>query len=214
MKKRLYLLLLTSLLLVSCGNNSSSTSDEKNQDLPLLLEYSFDNVANNSTIETVSNKSYKIDYVFSSDNQDIIFKEASDVLLRDGVKGNALYMDGFSNKIKNDDFDDLNKIFTISSWIAPRGFENLSNYDDASLAKGLPRLTSILNKGDVESGEGFLFGYGRLGLWGIELALHSQESDEDVVVGETRLKSSKLKRKKETILIKMDKMDKIPPKAV
>ncbi len=183
MKKRLYSLLLTSLLLVSCGNNSSSTSNENNQDLPLLLEYNFDNVTNNSTIETVSNKSYKIDYVFSSDNQDKIFKEASDVLLRDGVKGDALYMDGFSSKIKNDDFDDLNKTFTISSWIAPRGFENLSNYDDASLAKGLPRLTSILNKGDVESGEGFLFGYGRLGLWGIELALHSEESDEDVVVG-------------------------------
>lgn len=188
MKKSLFLLLLTPLLLASCGGNSSSNSSTStSEDIPvdsrLLLEYKFEDVSDNKTLETVSNNSYKIDYVFSSDNQDKIFKKASNVLSRKGVKDNALYMDGFSTSISNKDFTDLEDTFTISSWIAPRGFENLSNYDDASLAKGLPRLTSILNKGDLESGEGFLFGYGRLGLWGIELALHNEESDEDVVVG-------------------------------
>lgn len=183
MKKTLFSLLFTSLLLVSCGDTSTTSEEQKNQDLPLFLEYTFDDIEDNKTVETVSNSSYKIDYVFSSDNQDKIFKPSNDVLTRKGVRNDALYMDGFSTKITNRDFDELDDTFTLSSWIAPRGFENLANYDDNSLAKGLPRLTSILNKGDVESGEGFVFGYGRLGLWGIELALHNNESDEDVVVG-------------------------------
>ena len=183
MKKTLLSLLFTSLLLISCGDTSTTSEEQKNQDLPLFLEYTFDDIKDNKTVETVSNSSYKIDYVFSSDNQDKIFKPSNEVLTRKGVRNDALYMDGFSTKITNRDFDELDDTFTISGWIAPRGFENLTNYDDNSLAKGLPRLTSILNKGDVESGEGFVFGYGRLGLWGIELALHNNESDEDVVVG-------------------------------
>ena len=36
---------------------------------------------------------------------------------------------------------------------------------------------------EIEAGEGFVFGYGRLGMWGIQLALHSNEIDEDFVVG-------------------------------
>ena len=149
----------------------------------MLLEYSFDDTNKSETLESVSQSYYKIDYVFSESNADKIFKETSDPILRDGVKGKSLYMDGFSTKISNSDYSYTGSEISFSVWIAPRAFENLSNYDDNSIAKGHPRLTSILNKGDVESGEGFVFGYGRLGLWGIQLALHNNDSDEDVFVG-------------------------------
>ena len=98
MKKEYLAILLTTFLLASCGTNSSSNDNQNIQDLPLLLEYSFDDVSENKTLETVSNTRYKIDYVFSSDNQDKIFKQSSDVLLRDGVKGNALYLMAFQQK--------------------------------------------------------------------------------------------------------------------
>ena len=148
-----------------------------------VLEYSFDNTDGQMTLETISNKQYKISYVFGQENADYIFKETSDPVLRNGVKGNALYMDGFSTKIMNNDFDMPGDEFTVSSWIAPRVFENVFMYGDETPGRGHTRLTAILSKGEVELGEGFLFGYGRLGMWGIQLALHSSETDEDFVIG-------------------------------
>ena len=148
-----------------------------------ILEYSFDETDGQMTTETVSNKEYKINYVFGEENKDYIFKETSDPLLRNGVKGNALYMDGFSTKILNNDFEMPDDEFTVSAWIAPRVFENVFMYGDQSIARGHTRLTAILSKGEIELGEGFLFGYGRLGMWGIQMALHSEETGEDFVVG-------------------------------
>lgn len=133
------------------------------------------------TKDAVSNKEYKINYVFNEENADKIFKAPSDPLRKTGVKGKALYMDGFSNSITNNDFKTPASAITLSAWVAPRVFENLPNYGDVSDAAGNPRLTSVINKGNVEAGEGFLLGYGRLGLWGIQLALHNNETDEDYV---------------------------------
>lgn len=148
-----------------------------------VLEYSFDNTVGQKTLETVSNQEYRINYVFGEENKDYIFKETSDPLLRNGVKGKALYMDGFSTKILNVDFEMPNDEFTLSAWIAPRVFENVFMYGDQTPGRGHTRLTSILSKGEVELGEGFVFGYGRLGMWGLQMALHSEETGEDFVVG-------------------------------
>ena len=180
--KKYLILILTIVLLFSL---SSCEDEEVQVASSKVLEYSFDETVGSMTKETVTNKSYKINYVFNEENQDVIFKEASDPLLKKGVKGNALYMDGFSNKIANNDFKMPKEEFTLSAWVAPRVFENASNfgYGDDTPAKGHKRLTAILSQGDMEMGEGFVFGYGKLGFWGIQLALTNTETMEEFVVG-------------------------------
>lgn len=180
-KKYILMILMIVLLftLSSCNDEEVEVVSSK------VLEYSFDETVGSMTKETVTDKSYKINYVFNEENQDVIFKEASDPLLKKGVKGNALYMDGFSNKIVNNDFKMPKDEFTLSSWVAPRVFENASNfgYGHDTPARGHQRLTAILSQGEIELGEGFLFGYGKLGFWGIQLALTNTETMEEFVVG-------------------------------
>ena len=165
------------------NNNSSNTDNDTEEKSTLVLNYSLDESDGNLAKESVSGVDYKINYVFNEQNADSLFKEPNDPLRRPGVKGNALYMDGFSNDIINKDFVTPDSAFTMSAWVAPRVFENIVHYDGASDAAGHTRMTSIINKGDIEMCEGFLLGYGRLGLWGIQMALHSEETGEDFVVG-------------------------------
>ncbi len=172
---------------VGCNNSSDPDSDKDTNKTEgkstLKLEYSLDESDGSLTKESVSGKDYTINYVFNEQNADTLFKEPNDPLRRPGVKGNALYMDGFSNNIVNKDFVAPSSAITMSAWVAPRVFENIVYYDGASDAAGHTRMTSIINKGDIEMCEGFLLGYGRLGLWGIQLALHNEETGEDFVVG-------------------------------
>ena len=165
------------------NNNGSNTDNDTEEKSTLVLNYSLDESDGSLAKESVSGVDYKINYVFNEENADTLFKEPNDPLRRPGVKGNALYMDGFSNNIVNRDFVTPDSAFTMSAWVAPRVFENIVHYDGASDAAGHTRMTSIINKGDIEMCEGFLLGYGRLGLWGIQMALHSEETGEDFVVG-------------------------------
>lgn len=150
----------------------------------LLAHYSFDENGGTAAKESVSGKDYKIRYVFSDDVTDAekVFKDKSDPLRKKGVKGNSLYMDGFSTYVTNNDLQINSSAVTFSAWVAPRVFENVNNYSDSSEAKGHTRLTAVLNKGDMEMCEGFTFGYGRLGLWGAQFALRD-EADNEFVVG-------------------------------
>ena len=177
-------------LLAGCKNNKP---DDEPKDEPadtvtdyketLALYYSLDEASGSLAKDSVSGFDYTINYVFNKENADSLFKEPNDPLRRPGVKGNSLYMDGFSNNIVNTDFETPSTAITMSAWVAPRVFENIVHYDGASDAAGHTRMTSILNKGDIEMCEGFLLGYGRLGMWGIQLALHNEETAEDFVVG-------------------------------
>lgn len=146
----------------------------------LSVYYSFDEVSGASVKNVANGKNYKIDYVFNAENQDNIFKPASDPVLKTGVRGNALYMDGFSVKIENGDFTMPKKEITLSAWVAPRVFENLDDYGGE--AAGIKRLTTVLGQSSLEIGEGFSFGYGADGLWGVEFAA-SNEAGVDVVYG-------------------------------
>lgn len=171
------------LLGVVAGCNPNPNNQADGNQSTLLLHYSLDEQSGSFAKESVSGNDYTINYVFNEQNAANLFKEPNDPLRRPGVKGNALYMDGFSNNIVNRDFRTPSKAFTMSAWVAPRVFENIVYYDGGSDAAGHTRMTSILNKGDIEMCEGFLLGYGRLGLWGIQMALHSEETGEDFVVG-------------------------------
>ena len=179
-------------ILAGCGkgqqNPPTSSSGGNNNNPPaqkstLALHYSLDESTGSLAKESVSGKDYTINYVFNQQNASNLFKEPNDPLRRRGVKGNALYMDGFSNNIVNRDFYAPSQAITMSAWVAPRVFENIVYYDGNSDAAGHTRMTSIINKGDIEMCEGFLLGYGRLGLWGVQLALHNSETEEDFVVG-------------------------------
>ncbi|MBQ9118040.1 MAG: GH32 C-terminal domain-containing protein [Clostridia bacterium] len=164
------------LFLTACGDDTESKGSN------LIASYSFDESTGNTTKEQASGKMQTIEYVFNEENQAELFKPASDPLRKKGVSGNSLYMDGFSNHIVNDAVKIPRKAMTLSAWVAPRVFENLPNYGDDTAAAGNPRMTSILNKGDVEMGEGFLLGYGRLGLWGIQMALENTETGDEFVI--------------------------------
>ena len=146
------------------GTNQGTDNNKEEKDT-LVLHYSLDEDSGSLAKESVSGYDYTINYVFNEQNADSLFKEPNDPLRRPGVKGNALYMDGFSNNIVNRDFVTPDSAFTMSAWVAPRVFENIVYYGDETDARGHTRLTSILNKGDIEMCEGFLLGYGRLGLW-------------------------------------------------
>lgn len=176
-------LIIGSVLLFSMFAGGCTPNDTPKEESTLALHYSLDESSGNQTKELVSNTDYTINYVFNQSNADSLFKQPNDPLRRKGVKGNALYMDGFSNNIVNRDFEAPSSAITMSAWVAPRVFENIVYYEGSSDAAGHTRLTSIINKGDIEMCEGFLLGYGRLGLWGVQLALYNEETGEDVVVG-------------------------------
>ncbi|MBR1867056.1 MAG: GH32 C-terminal domain-containing protein [Clostridia bacterium] len=191
-RKNLFFSIIVSLsLFCSCltacagGEIAPGNTDvvDKNTDVKPVLQYSFDENGGYSTKETVSGENFNINYVFSYNNAAGLFKEPSEPLRKAGVKGNSLYMDGFSTYITDGDFETPASAITLSAWVAPRVFENLVNYGDGSEAAGHPRMTSVINKGDIEMGEGFLLGYGRLGLWGAQLALYNTDNDEYFVVG-------------------------------
>ena len=171
----------------ACANDNDESNEGSNIQTDALadglqISYSFDENSGNTTVNTVTGEQKKIEYIFNAENQDQLFKPSSDPLRKAGVKGNSLYMDGFSTCIKDYEYVAPTNAITMSAWVAPRVFENLANYGDDSLARGNPRLTSVINKGNIELGEGFLLGYGRLGLWGVQLALRSMETEEDFVV--------------------------------
>ncbi len=176
--KKLFSLLSASVLTVGAMAFALSGCAEEQSNL--LVAYSFDETTGNRTVNGANGKSYKIDYVFNAENQDKIYKPSSDPLLKQGVMGKSLYMDGFSVCIENKDFKMPKKEITVSAWVAPRVFEDLGNYTGD--ADGYKRLTTVLGQSSLEIAEGFSFGYGAQGLWGIEFAVNN-EAGNDVVWG-------------------------------
>ena len=174
------------LSITGCNRDKNKQNEEQKEDQVnknLVLSFSFDEVSHSYTKEKVSGKDYRIDYVFSEENASILFKKPNDPLLKQGVSGKSLYMDGFSTKIKIDDYEKPKNKLTLSTWVAPRGFENLNKYGNEFACKGHPRMTALFDWGHMENDEGFLFGYGRLGMWGLQMNLHNTETGADVFVG-------------------------------
>ena len=183
----LSILALSLFALGACSKNttSSDSSPEKKDSFGKnpAISFSFDSTDGSYTKENASGDDYRIDYVFAQENADVLFKEPNDPLLKQGVSGKSLYMDGFSTKITIRDYEGPTSKITFSTWVAPRGFENLNRYGNEFVSRGHPRMTSIFDWGHMENGEGFLFGYGRLGLWGLQMNLHNNETGDDIFVG-------------------------------
>ena len=155
---------LAAIMAVAIGgcNKSSNKSSEldPNLDVKPEISFSFDELDGSYTKENATGKNYRIDYVFAQENADILFKKPNDPLLKQGVKGKSLYMDGFSTKIKINDYKAPTNKLTFSTWVAPRGFENANRYGNEFACKGHPRMTALFDWGHMENDEGFLFGYG------------------------------------------------------
>ena len=178
------LVFITAITLSSCNGGGKDSENIK----PIVehnpaVSFSFESTLNSRTYDNASKKDYTIDYVFSEENADKLFKKPNDPLLKQGVNGKSLYMDGFSTHIKVKDYEAPTNKITFSTWVAPRGFENLNRYGNETVARGHPRMTSLFNYGHMEDEEGFLFGYGRLGLWGLQMNLHNTETSENIFVG-------------------------------
>ena len=181
------MLLLTTAFLFSCNSNANSGNSVKPEEAAKtpVVDFDFDSHEKEYITNKSSGKQVKVNYLFNESNAADIFKEPSDPLFKTGVgdTGTSLYLDGHSTKMNLRDIKDSTNKLSISCWIAPRGFENVFDYDWGGPAAGHTRLTSILNKGNIEAGEGFLFGYGRLGKWGIQLCLVNNDTFEEKMYG-------------------------------
>lgn len=164
-----------------CGGTAAFTLTAcSEKETGLLVSYSFEDTKGNLTRNAANGKRDKIDYVFNAENQSVLYKPASDPLLKQGVKGKSLYMDGFSVRIENKNFVMPKKQITLSAWVAPRVFEDAGDYSGD--AEGYKRLTTVLGQSSLEIAEGFSFGYGPQGMWGVEFAI-TNEAGNDVVWG-------------------------------
>ena len=184
--------LVGSLSLGACSSSGGSNSKGDTALPSAALSFSFESTTDSVTKDNVSGKNYVIDYVFSERNEQeleedggpfVLFKKPNDPLQKQGVSGKSLYMDGFSTKITVNDYKAPTNKLSFSTWVAPRGFENLDRYGNEFICKGHPRMTALFDYGHMENGEGFLFGYGRLGLWGLQMNLYNTEKEQYVFVG-------------------------------
>ena len=140
------------------NEQNEKEAEPGNKEKNLALSFSFEDVSGSKTKDNVSGEKYKIDYVFSEDNAASLFKKPNDPLQKQGVSGKSLYMDGFSTRIRVSDYEAPKNKLTFSTWVAPRGFENLNKYGNEFNCKGHPRMTALFDWGHMENDEGFLFG--------------------------------------------------------
>ena len=148
----------------------------------LLTSYSFEDVRGSETYNDATGEYDKINYVFNADNAEHLMKAPNDPLVKQGVAGNSLYMDGMSVEVLDDGFELPKSTLTVSAFVAPRVFENLENYG-GTYASDHTRLTSVVNYGSIESCAGFELGYGRLGMWGFQVAVYNRQKRKRTVVG-------------------------------
>ena len=191
MKKGLLLAIIPLLSLFHLGGCSASNKQSSSSS-KAALSFSFESTKNSRTKDNASGKNYLINYIFSEETekeleeeggQFLLFKQPNDPIQKQGVNGKSLYMDGFSTRIVVDDYKAPRSKISFSAWVAPRGFENLDRYGNEYSSRGHPRMTSIFNWGNMEKDEGFLFGYGRLGLWGLQLSLYNKDKEQNIFVG-------------------------------
>ncbi|MFJ5840234.1 GH32 C-terminal domain-containing protein [Streptomyces shenzhenensis] len=113
--------------------------------------WDFDERAGTVTGETVSGAADPIDYVFN----DARYKPDSDPVRRRGVRGRALYFDGYSTVVTASGPGELDPAdgITLDVWIAPYAYEQGID--------GKPQ--ALVNQHDPDTKTGFLLGLRRFG---------------------------------------------------
>lgn len=162
--------------LTACGAKQSVANE-------LISSYSFDELRGSLAYNSATGKWDKVNYIFNTENASLLKKAPSDPLTKKGVSGRSLYMDGMSVEVLDNNFVLPQSAITLSAFVAPRVFENNDYYGDKTPAAGHPRMTSVINYGNVETGVGFVLGYGRLGMWGFQIAVYNHAKRKKTVVG-------------------------------
>lgn len=113
--------------------------------------WDFDERAGTVTREAVSGTANPVGYVFN----DARYKPDSDPLRRRGVRGRALYFDGYSTVVTAQGPGDLDPSggITLDVWIAPHAYEHGID--------GKPQ--ALVNQHDPDAKSGFLLGLRRFG---------------------------------------------------
>ena len=145
MRKRNLLPLFAYICSLTLGGCSSTVDKETTA----AVSFSFESTKDSYTRDSGAKKDRYIDYVFAKENEESLFKKPNDPLQKQGVSGKSLYMDGFSTRIEMTDYTGPTNKITFSTWVAPRGFENLNRYGNETIARGHPRMTSLFNWGHI-----------------------------------------------------------------
>lgn len=126
---------------ISCGEKP---------EMGLSLYLAFDEKSGTSAVDSSKvNPDGKIEYYLTT----ALYKTPEEPRRRPGVKGTALWFDGWSTYLVYDEYV-LPESFTISVWVAPRSWE----YPDG-------QISAIAGKYNRNTNSGFLLGYHDYGSW-------------------------------------------------
>src|SRR5205085_4709860 len=121
----------------------------------LIGYWKFDETRGKRAVDEVSHQPDSIHYIFNN------IKPYNDPVRRNGIAGEALIFDGFSNYIEQpaNQFKTPTEAISISVWVAPRAFEN----GDSG------KLSAIINQQNLKDTSGFALGMFRHGRWSFQV---------------------------------------------
>ena len=131
----------------------------------LLARWRFEEKEGYTTVDNVSGISDSVHYNF----KEPLFQPKRPFKRRKGIKGNALWLDGFSTYISRDpaEFTVSKEEMTISLWVAPHAFGGVED----------ERLTALVNQHNRSEGKGFILGFHKHGKLSFQLGLTSGWSE-------------------------------------
>lgn len=160
MKRRYISLSLASIITISMLSGCSNISMGSNKNL--VAQWNFNEGSGEVLNNVITNSAEHINYVFNEQNQQSLFKEASDPLWSSkGISGGSLLFDGYSTYIEDENFNIPTEEITISTWVAPRAFE----WGDEG------KLSSFVSQGSKTELAGINFGMYRHGSWSLQLGV-------------------------------------------
>lgn len=138
------------IVMTSCTEIQPSTSTIVQENL--AAHFTFDSTSNNQVIDTVTNQTYALEYVF----KDAAYKKSINVPCVEGVNHNAISFDGNSVSFVGDGIDFKDGDFSISFYIAPRAYERNDG-----------QYTSIFT--NLQGGAGIDIALAQYGVWKVTI---------------------------------------------
>ncbi|MFA9455308.1 GH32 C-terminal domain-containing protein [Halalkalibacter sp. AB-rgal2] len=142
----------------------------------LIAQWSFEDEGK-FTIDTIGGMKDSIHYVFHN----AMFQPSRDIKRKKGIKGKALWFDGFSTYVqRKKEHVSLNKNeLSVSMWIAPYSFGGL-NHDN---------VAALMSHNDQSKKRGFLLGIKQYGYLTFQLGL--ERNWEELMVDQSILSKNK-----------------------
>jgi sucrose-6-phosphate hydrolase SacC (GH32 family) len=127
----------------------------------LIAQWSFEETDGKTTYEKVQKRDDSIHYIF----HDAAFQPNRSIKRRKGIRGNALWFDGYSTFIQREkeSFLPHTKGMTLSMWVAPYSFGGIEGES----------VTALINQHDRMREIGFILGFYKTGTLSFQLGLTS-----------------------------------------